>query len=658
MVAILIILIKILISSALLFGYYWLFLRNKRFHQYNRYYLLATVVISLVLPFINIPIQVLPGSHMGKAIYNTLEVITVYGEGEEAVVSFGRLLPDWRFMALGIYLAISLVILAGLLRSVFIIRKMSRNYPLEKVDDIKIYHTSEEGTPFSWFRRIFWNDGILLHSRKGQQIFRHELFHIRQCHSADNLFLHLVYGVAWFNPFFFLIRNEIKTIHEFLADQHAMADQDHLEYAEILLEQSIRARQLQVTNHFFQHQIKRRITMITNIQFRNPGYISRLLALPVVTFLTLVLASFVYKNNQGTSPMTAAERIKIVLDAGHGGNDPGATAADGSISEQRLALDIVRKIKDLAPAYNIEVELTRIDENLPGGLSNLNAANRWRVDFTQSVNPMMFISIHINAAGNNKRQGLEIYVPKEGSKNGFREESLMAASIMAKELGEYFPEKKVLQRAGDRGIYVLDYNEVPAIMINPGFITNNGDLEFLRHAANQEKIARKILEGIIAFQFHLDQRKGLANDQQKEPSEEPTESVKALVPSQPNLHSQKEMGSTDREGSHLDMKVFQTDSLPQFPGGKEAWQDYLNKTLRYPQEAIDKEVMGTVLIQFTVHKDGTTSNHKILKDPGAGLGAEALRVLKVSGKWEPAIRNGRKVKAIYQHPITFRLEAE
>ncbi|MCG7857669.1 energy transducer TonB [Flavihumibacter sp.] len=95
----------------------------------------------------------------------------------------------------------------------------------------------------------------------------------------------------------------------------------------------------------------------------------------------------------------------------------------------------------------------------------------------------------------------------------------------------------------------------------------------------------------------------------------------------------------------------------EYPGGTSAWQRYLNKSLRYPQDAIDNEVQGTVVVQFIVDKEGTVSAVEAISGPEE-LREEAARVIKKSGKWTPAVQNGRQVKSYKKQPITFRLEVE
>jgi len=94
-----------------------------------------------------------------------------------------------------------------------------------------------------------------------------------------------------------------------------------------------------------------------------------------------------------------------------------------------------------------------------------------------------------------------------------------------------------------------------------------------------------------------------------------------------------------------------------YPGGTAAWQRYLLKTLRYPQDAQDNEVQGTVVVQFIVDKAGVVSDVKAISGPQE-LQDEAVRVIKKSGQWTPAVQNGRKVKSYKKQPIVFRLELE
>lgn len=112
-----------------------------------------------------------------------------------------------------------------------------------------------------------------------------------------------------------------------------------------------------------------------------------------------------------------------------------------------------------------------------------------------------------------------------------------------------------------------------------------------------------------------------------------------------------------KEDDDWDKTFTKVEIESEYPGGAAAWQRYLNRNLRYPQEAIDNEIQGAVVVQFIVDKEGNVSDVEAISGPQE-LRAEAVRVIKKSGKWTPAVQNGRQVKSYKKQPIVFRLETE
>lgn len=96
-----------------------------------------------------------------------------------------------------------------------------------------------------------------------------------------------------------------------------------------------------------------------------------------------------------------------------------------------------------------------------------------------------------------------------------------------------------------------------------------------------------------------------------------------------------------------------------YPGGMPAWARFLNKNLanNYPQEAVDNEIQGKVEILFIVDTLGKVSNVEAVSGPKE-LWEAAIKVIKKSGTWEPAIQNGRRVKSYKRQPIVFQLNNE
>jgi len=95
----------------------------------------------------------------------------------------------------------------------------------------------------------------------------------------------------------------------------------------------------------------------------------------------------------------------------------------------------------------------------------------------------------------------------------------------------------------------------------------------------------------------------------------------------------------------------------EYPGGDAAWRRYLLKSLQYPSDAQDNGIQGTVVVQFIVDKEGMVSDVQAISGPEE-LRKEAERVIKKSGKWTPAVQNGRQVKSYKKQPIVFQLAEE
>ncbi|HEX4372678.1 MAG TPA: TonB family protein [Puia sp.] len=95
-----------------------------------------------------------------------------------------------------------------------------------------------------------------------------------------------------------------------------------------------------------------------------------------------------------------------------------------------------------------------------------------------------------------------------------------------------------------------------------------------------------------------------------------------------------------------------------FTGGDAAWQRFLYKNFHYPDDAINSEIQGTVIVKFVVDKEGNISDVQAESGPTeGGLREEAIRVIKKSsGMWKPAIQNGRQVKSYKRQPIIFKLQ--
>jgi len=94
---------------------------------------------------------------------------------------------------------------------------------------------------------------------------------------------------------------------------------------------------------------------------------------------------------------------------------------------------------------------------------------------------------------------------------------------------------------------------------------------------------------------------------------------------------------------------------PEYPGGEAAFGKFLQKNMRYPPIAKENGIQGKAYLQFIVERDGSLTDISVVREPGSGLGDEAMRVLKMSPHWKPGIQNGKPVRVQYTVPINFTL---
>ena len=100
----------------------------------------------------------------------------------------------------------------------------------------------------------------------------------------------------------------------------------------------------------------------------------------------------------------------------------------------------------------------------------------------------------------------------------------------------------------------------------------------------------------------------------------------------------------------------EVEQMPRFPGGLDGLMEYLNSNIVYPRVAAEKNVQGSVLVQFVVEKDGSVGEIKILRSVEVNLDYEAIRLCKSMPKFEPGMVDGQPVRVWYTLPISFKLE--
>jgi TonB family protein len=621
---------KVFLSSGILFGYYWFFLRNRQFHQYNRFYLLTSLVLSVILPFINIPVFIAPDKPAANIVYKAIDVLTISSPQTQETALVEETLAtsiSAENILTVIYYMGSAVFLFLLFRSILHIRAIAKKYPCEYVDSLRFYNTNEPGTPFSFFKSVFWNEKLDLKSSEGKQIFRHEFFHIKQHHSADILLSEFIIAFLWLNPFFHLIKKELKAIHEFLADEFAFSGTDKYSYAELLIYQSIKAKKISVAQPFFQTNIKRRIAMITSFKNKNYSYASRLLVLPVA-FLLFCAFTLYTKHSlvKADLPEALNTPVTVVIDAGHGGYDNGAKALDEITTEKDITLAIAQKIKEYAADYNINVVLTRSNDK--------HVDNPKRFEIINSTKPVALISLHSSASVTDFIDAGETAARNKNSLGlYFSNQDQFLAKVVWGSLHNIY---KQVRGISGKELYPGHKIPCPSLLIDLGSMTQ--DIERLTSENGQKLISEKIVEALVMFVKARDVLPKFGGSGKEEVQ------IDTVKP-----------GKAQSKQDDPDKTYVKVDEESRYPGGAKAWLSFLQKSLIYPKQAVEKNIEGMVVFRFVVDTEGNISNIEIKEGP-AELREEAIRLMRKSGKWVPAVVSGKSVKAYRVHVIRFNLK--
>ena len=666
MITILYYLLKVVICSTILYTYYWFVLRNKQFHQYNRFYLMGISVLSWAVPFIKINIVKEQVISAPKVLYFA-DVIADKNSSLEQEVVLKSSQFTWDNLLLIIAIGITLLFIARFVKSLWNVRKLIRQYPLKKISNLFLIMTDVKGTPFSFFKYIFWNTSIDLNSEVGKKILAHEVAHVEENHSFDKLLIELQLMIGWFNPIVWLIRNELHLIHEFIADKKSIQNNDTSVLAELLLASAYPSQQHILSNSFFFSPIKRRIQMFTKTNTKY-SYLRRLTILPIIAATVLL---FAFRNgNLNSRPIIKLDKqFTVIIDAGHGGDDPGASAVDGT-TEKDLALSIARKVKALNNNPNINIVLTRESDRF------INVVDR--ANFANASNANLFVSIHMDKAGTAKFTGTTCYIP---SKNKlYSKENIMIAKNILDATSELFPESKITTRK--MGIWVLENVKMPSVLFESGFISNPNDLKLVK--ANEEKIANMLLDGINSYlsginkiQGNVDTLLKVKSSSSKDIVEIKLDTIPAKKINKRNLQNKVDdvaivsYSSVDTGGvsavfvapkiqKNADPQknnepIFYTTQKPaESPAG---WSTYLMNNLDRDLPYRNKAVTGkyTVRLSFVVNQNGDVENVIAENDPGYGTAKEAVRVIQNGPKWIPAEQEGKKVNSLVKQVIIFNV---
>lgn len=224
----------------------------------------------------------------------------------------------------------------------------------------------------------------------------------------------------------------------------------------------------------------------------------------------LILSAVIvfYSFNSRDVPIFSKSNGKtIVLDAGHGDPDGGAVGAAGTV-ESTLNLAVAKKLKNQLEKRGFTIVMTREDEK---GIYTKESASIKekkkedmynRMEIANSSGADLFISIHMNLFQDSKYRGAEVLYAEKF------ENALLLAELIQSEIAAIDPKNQTRTvKKADSSLYLMKNAEIPAVLVECGFISNPEEEKLLNDKDYQERIAAAICDGIMEYYRSIEGRK-------------------------------------------------------------------------------------------------------------------------------------------------------
>ncbi|WP_161890560.1 TonB family protein [Pontibacter russatus] len=278
------------IGLLMLYLFYYTLLRNQTSFRFNRAYLLLAPLVALTLPLVTWPALLAPAPAVAKA----LQAIQL---NEVVVVAYrpsGSILADYLTparMALAIYGLVAAVLLLRLFRQLWHIRRLKSDaIPVEQAAGrVHILRLKQPHASFAFLNHIYLSNQEQLSPRERRQVLAHELAHVQLGHTYDVLYYELLSVVLWFNPLVWLLKQELRNVHEFQADARVLEQHQPQEYRALLSKEVLFNMGVPVGSYFQKPQVLRRLYMLQ--RGKQAGWLRPLLTLPLLLVLLLSLSS-------------------------------------------------------------------------------------------------------------------------------------------------------------------------------------------------------------------------------------------------------------------------------------------------------------------------------------------------------------------------------
>ena len=587
---------KVAVLIAVFYMFYRLMLARETFHRVNRVVLLLTAVASFVLPLCVITMhETVTMEATPLLALDDLSVDDVAPVAEPVVET-----PWWQILLPILFIIGMLATLGHTLMSMFrilLLIKRSEKHPQPDGTTICVSGNANV-PPFSWMHYIVMNRSD--YAERNAAILAHERGHIRLKHSWDLILVDTLTALQWFNPAMWMLRSDLRAIHEYEADGAVLSlGINARQYQYLLITKAAGIGGYSLANGISHSTLKNRINMMLHKKSQTSHLLKLFALVPIV----------------GVALAVNAEKVQDVVYA----DAPEAPSNEEMVAETQPETMAVAESDAIsfrvvfwpenAPIEGVPVEVIDLGktilktETTDKGVVSVNAPVGSTVRFTL-IDKVKDVKITKELAA---KGGLQTVAFGDGSEN-FEDKPITVQGIVYDEASTPIVGTAI-QIVGTKKGTVTDF-----------------DGKFRLEASTGDAL-------LFSYVGYDPEQIGVA---------QLTADKKGCI-----VHLKK----TDRS------KVYDVvEQMPQFPGGPGALFEYITKSVKYPAEAEKAGTQGRVIATFVVEKDGSISNAKVVKSIDPLLDAEALRIINGMPNWNPGKQNGEPMRVKYTVPISFALQ--
>ncbi|MES2544258.1 MAG: M56 family metallopeptidase [Bacteroidota bacterium] len=341
-------------ASALLAAYflaYHFLLRKETFFTTNRWFLIAGMITSVIIPLLFIKKTIM----VEKPKVDLSEMVLYANQTNTSIPIQETIAIDWSQMALIGYGIISALLLVKILTHLFSLFKLLHKKEVIKKEQFSLVDLNEHIAPFSFFNYIVYNSSFYTKDEL-QSILQHEKIHSKEKHSVDVLLAKIFCIVFWFNPFMWLYKKAIVQNLEYIADQKAVEQiQDKKVYQKALLKVVSHQNCLSITSHFYQSLIKKRIVMLNKNQSKQRNAWKYALIIPaLVTFVIFFQVKVIAQEKATKEIIRKSNSVDVI-----------------QINKNTSDNDIKENKEKLKSDFNVSAKFSKVKRNKKGELTSI-----------------------------------------------------------------------------------------------------------------------------------------------------------------------------------------------------------------------------------------------------------------------------------------------